>query len=170
MADLDDPKRLAVIDDVVTSRTPDPQLDALISGVAAVVGAPLAMVSIVCESMQFFRANVGLQGELAETKSTARDASFCQFVVRDELPLLVSDAPNDARVPQELVEKYGIRAYVGVPLHYQGQVIGSVCAIDTIPRHFSELQVEAMRSLSGYIGQRLENLRLTPPDTGAKKT
>ncbi|MBC7793380.1 MAG: GAF domain-containing protein [Clostridia bacterium] len=160
MADLNHPKRLAAIDGVATSRLPDPQLDALINGVAAVASTPIALVSIVRESVQFFRAYVGLFGDLSESRVTASCDSFCQFVVKGEAPFLVSDAAADARVPQALVARYGIRAYAGVPLMYQGQIIGSVCAIDVKPREFSELQIEAMRGLSGYIAQRLESLRL----------
>jgi GAF domain-containing protein len=159
MADLDDPNRLAALDHVVTARAPDSQLDALINGVAAVAGAPIALVSIVCESVQYFRAQTGLAGELATERTTAREDSFCQFVVKNEKPFIVTDAATDTRVPQALVEQYGVRSYVGVPLHYNGQLVGSVCAIDTVPRDFSELQVEAIRGLSRYISQRLEALR-----------
>ena len=136
------------------------QLDALVSGVAAAAETPIALVSVVTDEQQFFRANIGLTGELAQARATPVNDSFCQFVVQGEVPFMVTDAPTDLRVPQALVESEGIRAYLGVPLRYRGEIVGSVCAIDTKPREFTTTQVEALQALAGYIEQRLEELRL----------
>ena len=162
MADLDDPARIAAaLDETTTELAADAQLDALVSGVAAVAQAPIALVSVVRDRTQFFRAYFGVSGELAMSRATSRCDSFCQFVVRDEMPFVVKDAHTDTRIPKALVEPYGIRSYLGVPLRYSGQVIGSVCAIDIVPRDFTAIQIEAVHGLASYISKRLEDMRVS---------
>lgn len=159
MAKHDDPKRLSVLDEVVTGRAIDVQLDALVSGVAAAAGAPMALINIITEDTQFSRSYIGMGADFEARRVAPREQTFCQFVVRDELPFVVQDAAEDERVPRALAAEHGIRAYVGVPLRYQGQVIGSVCALDVVPRTFSASQVEAVEGLANYIAGRLEELR-----------
>jgi hypothetical protein len=68
-------------------------------------------------------------------------------VVRDGVPLAVTEAARDERVPQELVERYGIGAYLGVPLVVAGQTLGSLCVIDVRPREFTSVQLQALAAI-----------------------
>lgn len=137
---------------------PDSILDACIEEAARLSGAPIALVSLVMRHVQVFRAHRGLPPELALSCATSRRSSFCQFAVRDELPFLVEDAASDPRVPQELVERYGIRAYAGVPVRVDGQVLGTLCVIDVQPRRFEPAVVEALSALGARVGARLGEL------------
>lgn len=158
MASLDSAQRLAAISPPLTRLDADEVLDAAVEEAARIAGTPIALVSLVMRGIQLFRAHRGLPPELAASRATSRANSFCQFVVRDELPLLVDDAPVDARVPQDLVENYGIRAYLGVPVRVHGQVVGTLCAIDVVPRRFSKDVVVAMKRLASRVSARLAQL------------
>ena len=133
----------------------DPILQDLVERACAATVMPIAMVSLVLERMQVFRAHVGLPADLAAVCGTDRDASFCQFVVRDEVMFEVTDAHSDDRVPTELVERYGVAAYLGAPIHLGGAVVGSLCVLDVVPRTFTPADREALTGLAARVTARL---------------
>jgi hypothetical protein len=147
---------------VLTGRILDPELDdtlqRVVEEVARELAMPIALVSLVLERTQFFRAHVGLPEDLAVARSTDRDASFCQFVVRDGSRFEVTNALEDARVPKDLVDRYGIRAYVGQPISVAGAVVGSLCGIDVKPRTFSPEDRQRLADFALRVGARLEEL------------
>jgi hypothetical protein len=108
--------------------------------------------------IQLFRATFGLPPELEISRATSRGGSFCQLVVKAEAELIVGDAESDRRVPQELVEQYGIRAYAGVPLRHRGRVIGSLCALDRKPRAWSESVIRELSAVAAEVVRRLDTL------------
>ncbi len=158
MAELNDPDRLAPIDPALLHLDADEVLDACVDEAARLADAPVALVTLVLRHVQLFRAHRGLPPDLALSCATSRRSSFCQVVVRDERPLVIEDAPRDARVPQDLVDLYGIRAYAGVPVRMGGQPVGSLCVIDNTPRRFPDEVVEALEALAEKVGARLSEL------------
>ncbi|KYF69966.1 GAF domain-containing protein [Sorangium cellulosum] len=158
MADLNDPARLTELHHVLMHADTDALLDTCVARAAQLAGAPMALVSLVVRHIQLFRAHHGLPPELCVSCATSRSNSFCQLVVRHEAPLVIEDAESDPRVPRELVERYGIRAYAGVPLRVRGHVLGSLCVLDGVPRSFGPRVVEGLEALGGEVGARLEAL------------
>jgi hypothetical protein len=136
----------------------DEVLQRLVGQAAAQLGTPMAIVSLILDHVQLFRAQVGLPGDLQRARGTDRDQSFCQLVVADEAPLVVTNAPDDERVPQALVERYGIGAYLGIPIRVRGSVAGSLCVIDTKPRAFSSDDHERLQTLADAVSSRLDEL------------
>jgi hypothetical protein len=162
---LDDRARLSTFEGPLLDRTPDPELERLVARAAEVSGFPIALVSLVTEQIQFFRAQVGLPADLEASRATDRCVSFCQYVVAGNQPLRIEDATREPSLPTELVERYGIRAYVGYPLRVAGQVVGSFCVIDVQPRTLEPLQQEELVRLAQAASARLEALasRWAPP-------
>ncbi|MEZ4435308.1 MAG: GAF domain-containing protein [bacterium] len=150
--------RLAAFSGRVLEETLDDELQALVVEAARALEAPIALVSLVLDRIQFFRAFHGLPADLAVVRATSRDASFCQFVVRDDAPVVIDDAATDPALPQALVDEYGIRAYLGVPVHVGGEVLGSLCVIDTTPRRFDDRQRRHLRALADKVERRLAAL------------
>ena len=142
------------------SRTLDPELQLIVEEAARLTQSPISLVSLLLDRTQLFRAHHGLPKELAVAQATDRAVSFCQYVVRDSHPLEVNDAPTDERVPQELVSRYGIKAYLGTPVRLGGQTVGSLCVIDTIPRAFSEQEHAQLQHLAVRASERLTLLSL----------
>jgi len=136
----------------------DALLQQLVTEAVRELALPIALVTIVLRRTQFFRAHVGLPLDLAVAQATPRDASFCQFVVRDGAPFEVTHASRDDRVPQELVELYGIEAYLGEPVLVDRMVVGALCVIGTEPRTFSDEDRAKMKRLASRVTERLEDL------------
>jgi hypothetical protein len=169
MAELNDPLRLNQLDGAVLDKAPDEVLDACVREAAERSGTPIALVSVVMRRIQLFRAWFGLPPELSISRATSRCESFCQFVVRTEGPFVVTEASTDLRVPQDLVQRYGIQAYAGVPLRYGPHILGSLCVIDVKPRSFDPSVVEMLGAIAEKVVARLEVLReIQAPSPPAK--
>jgi len=152
-----DERLLALTGDTLDS-APDPELQRIVVEVAERFGAPVALVSLVLKRTQFFRAHQGLPADLAVAQATDRDVSLCQFVVRDEAPLVVEDTSRHPALPSLLGEQYGIRSYLGSPLRIGGVVVGSLCTLDTKPRTFADADIAAIEQYAERASKRLTEL------------
>jgi hypothetical protein len=168
---LDDGARLNTFDEALLDRTPDPELERLVARGAEVSGFPIALVSLVVSQIQFFRAHVGLPPDLEASRATDRCISFCQYVVAGEQPLRIEDSWLEPALPTDLVERYGIRAYVGFPLHVAGKTVGTFCVIDTKPGQLKPAQLEELSQLAQAASARLEALagKWAPPANVAEE-
>lgn len=158
MAELDRPERLEALQGAVLDTAPDATLDELVRAAASAAATPIALVSIVMGQVQYFRTHVGLPADLTASRATSRCDSFCQYVVKSEGPFIVTDARRDTRVPQQLVEQYGIQAYLGVPVRFRGEIVGSLCVIDAVPREFEDDALVELVRLARRVERRLEEL------------
>jgi hypothetical protein len=159
------PDRHHVFSKGLLAEEEDRELTAIVQDAASKLGAPIALVTLVLERIQFFKAHYGLPDDLAAARATERDVSFCQFVVRDEAAFEVVNAEEDQRVPQALVERHGIKAYLGIPLRVDDVVVGSLCVLDTQARTFSDEDHERLTKLAQRVSERLESVearRLQP--------
>jgi hypothetical protein len=136
----------------------DEVLQSIVEEAARDLSAPIALVNLVLEEIQFFKAHYGLPSDLAAARGTERDVSFCQFVVRDGEPFEVINAEKDARVPQHLVKHHGIRSYLGIPVVANDVIVGSLCVIDTEPREFSEGERRTLQDFADLVNRRLATL------------
>ena len=152
------PDRMDVATGDVLSSEDDPVLQALVAEAATLARTPIAAVSLVLERTQLFRAQIGLPADLAATRATDRDASFCQLVVRDGRALTVENAAEDPRVPQELVDAYAVRAYHGEPVYVGGKILGTLCVIDDRRRAFTADQCAGLAALARRVSDRLDVL------------
>jgi len=138
------------------AETNDSELQAIVKKAAEELDSPIALVSLVLDQVQFFKAHIGLPPVLASARGTHRDVSFCQFVVRDGETFEVNDAANDPRIPQHVVKEYNIQSYLGVPIMVKENVMGSLCVLDTKQRGFSKEEHTSLKELAKLVNERLE--------------
>ncbi len=148
---LDADARLIAAGSVFRYASLHPQLDAVAADAARATGFPIAAISIVLRRSQRFVALHGAPPDLEVSRTTDRCVSFCQHVVTRGAPLEVEDAKKCDLVRQELVDLYGVRAYAGVPIHLDGQIVGTLCVIDGQPRAKSEKTVAALQQLARQV-------------------
>ena len=127
--------------------------------VTLVLKVPVALVSFVEEDKdrQYFKSQVGLKGKWAKERCTPLTHSFCQYVKRDNRPLIVENAPNDARVCGNLaIPELGVKAYLGVPVHgLDGAALGALCAIDSEPRTWLDFDLAVMVEIAGCVSAQV---------------
>ncbi|MDB4906195.1 MAG: putative multi-sensor signal transduction histidine kinase [Gemmatimonadetes bacterium] len=125
-------------------------LDRLTRLAARLVGVPIALVSLVDDKRQFFASEVGVGEPWRTERGTDLSHSFCQHVVATSEALVVDDARINALVADNLaIPDLGVIAYAGIPLKDDsGEVLGSFCAIDTAPRHWTPENVGVLEDLA----------------------
>ncbi len=131
---------------------PEREFDVFTSLTSRILDVPVALVSVVEENKdrQFFKSMIGLDGDWAKRRQTPLTHSFCQYVKRDNRPLVVENAPGDAQVCDNLaIPDLGVMAYLGVPFHgADGAPLGALCAIDSTPRRWKKRHVKIMTDLA----------------------
>ena len=140
--------------DVLDSEA-EAEFDALVRAASLACGTPIALISLVDATRQWFKANLGLPG-VAETP---RDVAFCAHAVLGDELFEVPDATRDPRFADNpLVSgRPDIRFYAGAPVRLSGgQRIGTLCIIDHQPRQLNDAQREILRSLALVAAQAFE--------------
>lgn len=136
----------------------DDKLQNIVSEASKETGFPVAIISIVLHRTTFYRAFVGLETDLINLRSTDTSATFCQYVVKNKKPLRIIDAKKEPSLPQQLVDLYGIRSYYGVPLEVEGEVVGSLCVVDSKPNDVKDESKVFMENLGKQASLRLNEL------------
>lgn len=129
--------------------TPDEtRFDRVTRSVARLFRVPMALVSLVDESRQWFKSRQGL-----EPRETPRDISFCGWAILGDGPFVVEDALADPRFADNplVTGPPFIRFYAGAPLHGPGRAkIGTLCILDREPRAFPAGEVTALEEIAAW--------------------
>lgn len=158
---LDESTRLAVLRGLcLLDSPPDPVFDTIAAMAARNLETEIALVSLVDEHRQWFKAGVGL-----DANETPRSIAFCAHAIRSDEVMVVPDAQLDPRFrdnPLVLGPPF-IRFYAGAPLKLRdGHSIGTLCVIGMSPRTRLDAaaitQLEGLRDLAVL---RVEKLRST---------
>lgn len=140
----------------VLDTAPERDFDDVASLAAAMCEASMAMVSLVDEDRQWFKAHIGL--EVAET---GRDVSFCDHAMREREIMVVTDTHLDPRFRKNalVTGNPNIRFYAGAPLvTSEGVPLGSLCVLDAKPRPegLTPLQIQGLGVLARQVMSLLE--------------
>lgn len=139
---------------------PEPAFDDITRLASDAFGMPIALVTLVDESRQWFKSRVGL--DVAETP---REIAFCAHAIeRPDQVMVIEDARADPMFRDNplVTGAPHIRFYAGAPLvNAEGAALGTVCVIDSRPRQFSAAQSEQLRLLSRLVMGQLELRRVS---------
>lgn len=142
-------KALDIMDSAAES-----SFDTIVGLAAAIAEMPIALISLLDESRQWFKARVGL-----DTPETPRSIAFCDYAIRTDEPLIVENALEDDRFAQNplVLSKPVIRFYGGFPLKLRsGHRPGSLCVIDSQPRTLSQTQTVQLQLLAAIAAELME--------------
>ena len=138
----------------VLDTVPEEVFDEMADLASLICEAPIALISLVDEDRQWFKARVG-----TTLKETSRDISFCAHAILGTDVLIVPDATKDARFKDNplVTEKPKIRFYAGAPLITpDGHALGSLCVMDKVPRTLRPQQKQALQTLARHVMTQLE--------------
>jgi diguanylate cyclase (GGDEF)-like protein len=150
-----EPERLAALHRLdLLDTAPEPEFDELVQLAAAICEVPIAMVTLLDERRQWFKASFGVP-----FRETPRELAFCNHTIRQTGLLQVPDATLDPRFADNLVVTNDphLRFYAGVPIASpDGFPLGTLCVLDVMPRQLSDLQAQTLRILAHQVNARLQ--------------
>ncbi|MHA6299655.1 GGDEF domain-containing protein [Devosia sp. CAU 1758] len=158
-----DTERLDALDRYDILDTPaEPAFDRVANLVRLVFRVETALVTMIDGHRQWYKAALGTPNSQVPVGD-----SFCQHALLAHDPLIVNDATLDPRfrANPHVTADNGVRFYAGMPLVTpDGHIIGTICAIDSRPRAFSEREVEILHELAQVVMSELELRQLATMD------
>ena len=133
---------------------PEDRFDRITRLTARLLDAPICTITIVDVERQWFKSRQGL-----DISETPRDVSFCTHTIMQDNVMVVPDALADARFASSplVLQDPEIRFYAGAPIKVQsGHTLGSLCAIDRVPREFGSRQTELLTDMAQIVVDELE--------------
>lgn len=137
---------------------PEEAFDRIVHLARALFDMPVALVSLIDERRQWFKARAGIA-----VTETPRSWAFCNHAIQQTDPMIVRDARSDPRFadnPLVMGSPY-VRFYAGAPIRAPNhEAIGTVCVLSPDPdMPFSAIDEGRLASLAGIVSHELE-LRL----------
>jgi GAF domain-containing protein len=133
---------------------PEQAFDDLTLLASYVCKTPMALISLVDEDRQWFKAKVGISAT-----ETSRDIAFCSTAIQQQDVFVVPDALQDERFRTNplVISEPNIRFYAGAPLiNEDGYALGTLCVIDRTPRNLAADQEAALKALSRLVLMQME--------------
>jgi two-component system cell cycle sensor histidine kinase/response regulator CckA len=153
------PDRLAAVRRTALLDTPpEESFDRLTRMAARLLGAPVALISLVTDDRQFFKSATGLPEPWATRRGTPLAYSICRHVVETGASLVVDDVRRHPLLRSNLAAReLGWIAYAGVPLVTgQGFAVGALSVIDAVPRLWSERDLALLQDLAACAVTEIE--------------
>lgn len=156
---VDEPSRLEALRGLeILDTDPEGAYDDIVKLAASLCETPIALISLVDERRQWFKAAHGL-----ESRETPRAFAFCAHAILTPIePLIVRNAEQDSRFADNplVTGDPNIRFYAGIPLvtKTDRQPIGTLCVISDESRELSEGQLKALTVLANH-AEKLLHLR-----------
>ncbi len=138
----------------IMDTAPESRFDDIVQLVSQVCDTPMAVISLLDEKRQWFKARIGL-----DVSETPRDIAFCHHTIQHDNVFVVQDAHADPVFADNplVTGPPHIRFYAGAPLIAQnGAPLGSLAVLDREPRVLSELQMTTLRVLGRQVVAQLE--------------
>ncbi len=134
---------------------PEQAFDEIVQLAAMICKVPIAVVSLVDERRQWFKAVTGL-----DASETSRDLAFCAHAILapDEV-MVVEDATLDPRFADNdlVIGEPGIRFYAGAPLKVDANIaLGTLCIIDREPRRHDREQIQVLQLLARQVERLIQ--------------
>jgi PAS domain S-box-containing protein len=156
----DEARRLEALQRYEALNTPsESDFDELAGLAAQICETPIALVSLVDETRQWFKARVGV-----DLAGTPREISFCGHALGATDLFVVPDALKDERFADNplVIGEPNVRFYAGAPLRTpEGDVLGTLCVMDCVPRTLTPEQEQALRVLSRQVMTQFDLRRQT---------
>jgi len=132
----------------------EPQFDRITALICSALDVPMAAVSLVDSERQWFKSRQNLA-----VSETPREIAFCDHAIRTPHAMIVCDARLDPRFAGNPLVKGAphLLSYAGAPLRTpDGYNVGTLCAMDTRARNFSNVQMETLSNLAAVTVDALE--------------
>lgn len=122
--------------------------------VSYICGVPIAHISFIDESRQWFKSEIGIG-----VSEVPREISFCKYTIMDSKMIEIPDTHlNDTfKDDPNVTGGFKVRFYAGIPLRTpDGHNIGTLCAIDHVTKELNDNQRNALSIVAKHVMNQLE--------------
>lgn len=122
--------------------------------VSYICGVPIAHISFIDESRQWFKSEIGIG-----VPEVPREISFCRYTILESDMVEIPDTHLNERFKDDpnVTGGFKVRFYAGVPLTTpDGYNIGTICAIDHVSKELNENQRNAISIVAKHVINQLE--------------
>ncbi|MCU0566190.1 MAG: GAF domain-containing sensor histidine kinase [Oculatellaceae cyanobacterium Prado106] len=107
-------------------------------------------------------SRLGLMNSLASTRQLLKEEAFCGQVVADQQVVAIADTSTHPTLAEGvLAQRYGIRAYLGVPLVTStGDCVGTLAVMEQTPRNFTGKEIDFLQLMARWSMSEYERDRL----------
>lgn len=148
-------RRLSTLHDYeVLDTSSEADFDDIVDLVSKICETPVALISLVDENRQWFKASKGMQGP-----QTPITESVCAHAILGPDLLEIEDTERDHRTADNplLHGDNPLRFYAGMPLIAPGGMpLGTLCVLDHKPRRLTDVQRHTLRTMATQVVKQLE--------------
>lgn len=144
-----------------------PIFDEATQTAAHVLDAPICILGLLDRDRLRIKSavglsRIGLMNELAASRQLPRQESFCTHVVDSQQVLMIPDATAEpAFANSVLVQRYGIRSYLGVPLLASNQqCLGTLAILGLVSHSFTSKEAEMLQLIARWSISEFERNRI----------
>ncbi|SHH65560.1 GAF domain-containing hybrid sensor histidine kinase/response regulator [Flavobacterium defluvii] len=133
---------------------PDHAFDDATKLVSYICGVPIAHISFIDESRQWFKSEIGIG-----VSEVPREISFCRYTIMESKMVEINDTFLNERFKDDpnVTGGFKVRFYAGVPLTTpDGFNIGTICAVDHVAKSLDENQRNALSIVAKHVISQLE--------------
>jgi two-component sensor histidine kinase len=133
---------------------PEPEFDDLVRLTARACRAPIAVINLIEDRRQWFKAKLGLR-----VRETPVELSICAKVLLQQGLTVVRDLKDDPRFQDNplVTGEPRLRFYAGALLETpEGLPLGTLCVLDYHPRELTEEQAFTLTTLARQVMSQLE--------------
>lgn len=157
MSQIQAARRAVALEELAVLDTPEEQaFDDIVFIASRTCDAPIALISLLDEDRQWFKARVGL-----DVCQTDISQSVCRIDIDQGDMLVIPDLTSDPRTSTNplVTGDRAFRFYAGAPLVLRsGIIVGRLCVIDTVarPEGLTPEQITLLRALARQVSDQLD--------------
>ncbi len=148
-------KRLAALRSLGILDTPrESRFDSIVELAAELCDAPIAVINLIDENRQWFKAEVGLG-----IRETPLETSICSHVILQPGLTIIRDTLNDPRMCDNPLcfGEQQLRFYAGALLQTEaGLPLGTLCILDRVPRDLTDRQRRVLSVLADQVMMQIQ--------------
>jgi GAF domain-containing protein len=132
----------------------DKELNELVMLASQICGAPISLITLMGEDVQWIKAKVGV-----DVEEMPRNTSFCTHAIENDDVMIVEDATLDVRFSNipVVANNPHIRFYASANLRsHDGYNVGTLCVYDVKPKSLTQEQQDSLSALANQVSHIME--------------
>jgi hypothetical protein len=133
-----------------------PVVDAVLQAAARMLDMEVVFLGSFTDSDYDFLRVIGQIPGLDEGDQTPMSATLCEGMLAGAPPFTSDAARVDEYSSLQVVARYGVTSYIGVPVIVHGEIVGTLCGIDRTSVDMGPDSLRLLEALSAVISAHVE--------------